>query len=368
MKRLTLLLLLLLSSSAVADGFDDAYEEARAHFVAGRIEVALQALEQMVGGELEPAQEALVWFSMGRCHQTLGRHETAIEYFDRTLEIAPPDAIRIRGSAEREREESRKARWASLSVLCPEDLPVEVSLVDRSVPATTCPAEFTDLEPGPVEIELRWKGRAWPPLRRVLASGAQERVEVPHPARLTVESTVEGSMVAIDGEAMGSAPVREVVLPPGAYRVTVSAPAGYRPWRQVVHLAAGQAVHLDAMPVLDEPSVSGWIWVATGVGVAGLVAGGVMAYEAVEARDTADAHYAMYRLAPVAELDLWARRTRAADARADRWVVSSAVSFGASLLAGGALVWLALDADDVSVAPMIGGDGAAGLQLRLPLD
>ncbi len=119
---------------------------------------------------------------------------------------------------------------------------------------------------GVVQLEMGDHAAATRSLRRYLdESGdtvsARRRSEVEkhldalsrRVARLTVRSNVDGAQVMIDGEVVGTSPLRDpIVLNPGTRRVHVSAP-GYAASSQAIILAGGQDRVVEAELELQQP-------------------------------------------------------------------------------------------------------------------
>jgi serine/threonine-protein kinase len=97
---------------------------------------------------------------------------------------------------------------------------------------------------------------------------AQVGVEPPpflielRPARtgLFLKSEPAGALVRVDGEPVGSAPIEDLAIEPGAHEILVER-KGYRPWSFQVEVEPGESVHLiaplysvaPAQPLSDSP-------------------------------------------------------------------------------------------------------------------
>jgi hypothetical protein len=90
----------------------------------------------------------------------------------------------------------------------------------------------------------------------------------PSAGRLSVSANVAGAVVLVDGRPVGRTPLQGLSLAPGEHRVEVRL-AGYRAWRGVTRVGAGEGAALQA----QLGSLRPFLFTALGVGVASVTAG-----------------------------------------------------------------------------------------------
>lgn len=184
------------------------------------------------------------------------------------------------------------------------------------------------------------------------------------PGMLVFKLKPADAQVRIDGNLQQSVPRIGLPVAPGPHEVTVER-TGHEAATETIEVQAGRRQFLDVtlVPVLEEPSAPvvavadetqssdhTALWVAGGVGVAGLVAGGVLGYMALEESHKFDDR-------PTADR---------AD-RGERYALFSDVAFGVAALAAvtvGVLYFTATDEEapeqvQVGLTPLQGGGMAA---------
>jgi tetratricopeptide (TPR) repeat protein len=172
------------------------------------------------------------------------------------------------------------------------------------------------------------------------------------PARLTVRAP-DGAEVAIDGRLQGVTPLPPLSVPAGKHFVAVTL-NGRDAFSRTLTLERGQNATLQAdLHVSTQRTVS---WVFLGAGGAGVVAGGVLGYLAIQkqsdARSIASASKSQGNLPPS---DL-ARYNSLSSSR-DELRLASVVSLSAG--AGAAVIGLVLRAFDQPQAPLPPAEQAA---------
>lgn len=137
---------------------------------------------------------------------------------------------------------------------------------------------------------------------------AQIEVLLAKPATLTVQSSVDGASIAVDGNATGRVTPTDLELTAGDHNIALQLD-GYVPNEQSVTLSPGgkdavritlmpakaEAAPIVAEPVSSEPSeakskrhATKAVWIATGVAGAGLVTGAILGGVAVAKKNEFD--------------------------------------------------------------------------------
>ncbi len=196
----------------------EAAREARVHFQTGmehfdarRFRPAIR--EFQLAAQLVPSAD--LWFNIARAHEELSEHEQAVEYYRRYLRdrVDPPDRERVEQHIGNLEERAEAARRAR-----------------RHAPTT---------------------------------------------GTLRIRSSVEGSLVSVDGRELGRAPIAAPLsLPPGRHRLSVRE-EGYVPFESEVQVEAGvtTAAYADLEPATDYRAVRGgrlFTWITAGLGVVAL--------------------------------------------------------------------------------------------------
>lgn len=147
-----------------------------------------------------------------------------------------------------------------------------------------------EVPPGRVEVEVHAEG--YRRYRGFVAVVADERAElVADPERLpqptgdlTVTASVGDAVVEVDGAPLGLTPLVLAELPIGTHDVRVSAP-GRVPWSGRLDLEADTRAWLTVQLAAVPEGRSPLTWVAGGLGLASLIASGVLGALALDRSD-----------------------------------------------------------------------------------
>lgn len=218
-------------------------------------------------------------YNKGRALEALGRYAEALRTLERFKKDAPPELI-----------ESLRGFDALLTDLAKHVAQLYVRVNVRGAEIVWAGtvlgrAPLTDplaVSAGSGRLSVKLDG--YFPFERelVLAGGERASFEVVLESKamhgkLTLESSVPGTTIIVDGRRLGLAPT-EAVLPPGTHQV-VARREGYEEAASQVVLEAGQhrkvAIELvDATPAIYE---RWWFWSGVGVIVAGGAATAILA-------------------------------------------------------------------------------------------
>lgn len=236
------------------------------------------------------------WFNLALAYRGAGRIAGAVTAFERYLSAPEPNAPEARLRAIRDELPTLLRSVARLRV--------DVTPPNASVRVDGREAAMTHgelrVDPGTHVLEVNAAGHA--PSRREITSQAgmtmvlevhltpSVAVTVPVPvpapvapavvappaapvtATLTVEPSVPGASVTVDGESRGSGSVT-LTLPAGAHRVAVNA-SGHEPWTRTLNLAPGATQRISAS--LEARSSRGWVLPVAIAGSAAVVTGVVI--------------------------------------------------------------------------------------------
>lgn len=222
------------------------------------------------------SHDPAILYNRGRALQALGRFPEALDALESFQKEASPELI-AKVPKLSELLYDVRLHVSHLTVVC-NVAGAKVRVRDRQI-AITPMTTAVPLSVGPAKLEVVVDGY-FPYTQAIeLPPGGGLTVQAQLVARslsgiLVVRSAVVGSAVAIDGRAIGVAPV-EVALPAGAHRVSVSR-EGYEEsdTSAIVELGERKEVSIDLAPV--KPITAKW-WFWTGLGVV-VVSGVVITY------------------------------------------------------------------------------------------
>jgi len=144
----------------------------------------------------------------------------------------------------------------SLQVVVVADAPATISVSGLALPL----GERYLLHPGDYEVSARAPGYHPMTTRVTVDEGDSNRVELvlqPLPGRLSVESTPPGARVSVDGEVVGTTPLEDLPLEPGAHQLLLEE-ARHLPLAQALQVEGRdiqQRLQLQLLPAWAEVSV-----------------------------------------------------------------------------------------------------------------
>jgi hypothetical protein len=251
-------------------------EKARQHFDRGVARIAEAKWNEAIV-ELEAARAiyptAPLHFNLGLAYRAVGRAHDAIASFER-YRRAVGDTIDPQRQAELSRYlATLRASLAQLQLdIAPPDA---IVLVDGA--AVSRAAGLVEVDPGTHKIAVSAEGYTAVTREISVAPGSTTAIELhlaamKHPAHLRVVSEVASAAIRVDGVGQGSGSL-ELDVAPGRHVVDVNAP-GYESAHREVLLA--ESGHEELNVALRRQRHVGR-WVAVGVVVAAVVAGGAVA-------------------------------------------------------------------------------------------
>jgi hypothetical protein len=92
------------------------------------------------------------------------------------------------------------------------------------------------------------------------------------PGVVDLNADVPGAQVSIDGRLIGPAPLRELRLPPGVHRFTVTGGPAYQSWSDTLEVGPGHEVSLDVHLAPSVPQRRFGIWPNVGLVAAATIA------------------------------------------------------------------------------------------------
>jgi hypothetical protein len=208
-------------------------------------------------------------FNQALCEKALGRYVTAMGTLAKLLETAAgAEHAELRTAAEGHLAEL-KSRIARLSVIA--EPPIATIAVDGRVVTRQ-----VTLDPGHHTVRVEAGGYRTEFLDVTLRAGETRTTTIRLerlPAVLSVDASVKGARVLIDGREVGRTPWRGERAG-GRYRVEVMA-AGYDTYASELAVLSGDKAELNAKLTVHKPSIvtRWWFWSAIGAVVAGAAVG-----------------------------------------------------------------------------------------------
>lgn len=262
-------------------------EEARRHFERG-VELAGESRWQDAIREFEAARDlratAAVYNNLGLAYRAVGRNGDAIRALRDYLRIAGNEIEPARVHQVTEYIRELSATIGRLRI----DLEPATATLTLDGAAAPGDSVWRDVDPGRHVIAAEAAGFRGATRRVEVSPGGTVEIDMhlaqqSNAARLQIESNVSTATIRLDGQLLGIGSADEYV-PPGVYRIDVTAPHRGSFQRQVT-LLTGTSAHIRA--ALSEPGVasSPWFWAGTVGAVAvtaALVVGGVFLFSSVE--------------------------------------------------------------------------------------
>jgi hypothetical protein len=294
---LSLVLLIVGAAGARADE-DPSVTRARQRFVEGAALVRKAQWAEALAAFEESAQKRphpVTTFNIAACERALGRYTRARRLFELARrepqgELPPSLQEEARGLIAEidhnlvQLEVTVDPPNASLLV---DGRPAEVKpdapgiavagTLDPGPGAVVLGGRFTlELDPGQHVITLAQKGYANLLLNRSFAAGSRGMLPLTLarlPARLHVSSNRSSSLVTVDGQEAGRAPI-EVELPAGGHKVMVRS-SGAQAYRAQVTLTSGEETRLHAQLEVEKIPLykRWWFWTAAGALLTGAAVG-----------------------------------------------------------------------------------------------
>lgn len=216
-------------------------------------------------------------YNQGRALEAMGEYPDALDKLEQFEREAPP-ALQKKVSGLRDHLDDLRGRIATLVITT--NAPGARLLVREKAAATLDRETKVRTRAGPATIEIAAEG--FEPYRASLElpGGAMipldaqlvPKKKAPEEA-LVIVRTKPAADIAIDGRALGRAPL-EAKMAPGSYVLTANAD-GYREERVPMTLSLGDRREVDLELKRPSPIVARW-WFWTGIAV--VVAGGIATY------------------------------------------------------------------------------------------